>query len=143
MPVSPYFNLHGTTREALAFYADVFGGKVGMTISYGGMDDGNSMNLSSEELDLVAHADLLIDGTLIHFSDTPPSWPFEMGNASTLLYESASEAQLRSVFDRLAEGGQVQMPLQKTSWTELYGYVRDKFGIGWQLNLDDPASRQA
>lgn len=141
MPISPYVNLHGTTREALALYSDVFGGKVGVTISYKAMVDGNSMNLSDAELELVAHSDLLIDGTLIHFSDTPASWPFEMGNAITLLYENPSEEQLRAVFDRLAEGGIIQMPLQPTSWTPLYGYVRDKFGVGWQLNLDDPSSR--
>lgn len=142
MPVSPYINLHGTTREALDFYADVFGAKVGATISYEAMDDGNSMNLSESELKLVAHSDLLIDGTLLHFSDTPQSWRYETGNAFTLLYENPSEAKLRAVFERLADGGNVQMPLQKTSWTELYGYVTDKFGVGWQLNLDDPSTRQ-
>ena len=44
----------------------------------------------------------------------------------------------KRVFDALAEGGQVQMPMQKTFWAEAFGMVKDKFGVKWMVNCDAP-----
>ena len=38
------------------------------------------------------------------------------------------------IFTKLAEGGDVVMPLQQTFWSKRYGFVIDHFGIGWQLS---------
>ena len=45
------------------------------------------------------------------------------------------EASARRAFDRLAAGGQVQMPLCKTFWSPLFGMLTDKFGIGWMVGI--------
>ena len=39
----------------------------------------------------------------------------------------------RRIFDALAEGGKVDMPLDITFWSPLYGMVTDKFGVGWMV----------
>ena len=39
-----------------------------------------------------------------------------------------------TVFDALAEGGQVTMPLDKTFWAEAFGMVTDRFGTPWMVN---------
>ena len=46
------------------------------------------------------------------------------------------EAAARRAFDKLAEGGSVQMPLAKTFWSPLFGMLEDKFGIGWMIGID-------
>ena len=38
------------------------------------------------------------------------------------------------MFDALAKGGKVTMPLQKTFWVEAFGMVVDRFGTPWMVN---------
>ena len=47
----------------------------------------------------------------------------------SLFVECDSEAELEEVFGRLAAGGVVLMPVAN------YGWVKDRFGVSWQLNL--------
>lgn len=49
---------------------------------------------------------------------------------------SEDENQIRSIFEGLAEGGTVTMPLQETFWSKCYGQVTDKFGVLWQLSYE-------
>ena len=51
----------------------------------------------------------------------------------TLALSAASDADTRRLFDALAEGGAVQMPLAKTFWTSSFGMLQDKFGVPWMV----------
>ena len=44
-----------------------------------------------------------------------------------------SEADADKLFNGLADGGQVQMPLGKTFFSPRFGMVADKFGVGWMI----------
>lgn len=46
-----------------------------------------------------------------------------------------SKEEVYRVFNALADGGSVRMPLEKTFWSPLYGQVTDKFGIGWMVMM--------
>ena len=37
------------------------------------------------------------------------------------------------MFNALAQGGQVQMPLTETFFAKSFGMVADKFGVGWMV----------
>jgi len=41
--------------------------------------------------------------------------------------------EIETAWNKLKEGGNVLMPLDKYDWSEKYGWVQDKFGISWQL----------
>ncbi|CAM4220987.1 hypothetical protein PATY110618_02445 [Paenibacillus typhae] len=45
------------------------------------------------------------------------------------------ETEAREIFAALGDGGQVVMPLQKTDWSPLYGIVKDRFGVTFQMNV--------
>ena len=45
----------------------------------------------------------------------------------------AEEAQARRVFDALADGGTVQMPLAKTFFASSFGMLADRFGLPWMV----------
>lgn len=68
------------------------------------------------------------------FSDTFPGQPFEQGNNVTLALLSDKQDELKEWFEKLKDGGIVEMELQETFWSKLYGRVTDKFGIHWQLS---------
>src|SRR5262249_18726435 len=44
-----------------------------------------------------------------------------------------TEAEADKLFGALAEGGQVQMPLTKTFFSQRFGMVADRFGVGWMI----------
>ena len=50
----------------------------------------------------------------------------------TLTYPTADES--RRVFNALAEGGKISMPLGETFWAEAFGIVVDRFGTPWGVN---------
>ena len=40
------------------------------------------------------------------------------------------------VFHRLAENGQIRVPLQKTFWSPCYGVLIDRFGVPWEISCE-------
>lgn len=46
--------------------------------------------------------------------------------------ETMDEAE--QAWNKLQDGGNVLMPLDKYAWSEKYGWVQDKFGVSWQLS---------
>lgn len=50
--------------------------------------------------------------------------------------ECQDEAELDRAFARLSEGGQVLMPVGNYGFSSKFGWVSDRFGVSWQLNLD-------
>ncbi len=47
-----------------------------------------------------------------------------------------NEREQETVFNKLAEGGTVTMPLQETFWGAKFGMLTDQFGINWMLNCE-------
>ena len=45
------------------------------------------------------------------------------------------EATLRRWFEALAEGGQVDVPLEKQAWGDVFGQVTDRFGMRWLVDI--------
>lgn len=60
---------------------------------------------------------------------------FTPGNNVSLSLMGDDEATLRSAFEKLSEGGEIRMPLEKQMWGDVYGHFVDRFGILWQVNI--------
>jgi uncharacterized glyoxalase superfamily protein PhnB len=54
----------------------------------------------------------------------------------SLSINAGSDAEAKKMFDALAKGGQVRMPLAKTFWTSSFGMLTDKFGVGWMVSVE-------
>lgn len=137
MPINAYLNFNGNTREAVQFYAKVFGLGEPNLLTFGSMPPNPEHPLPPGAEDLIMHANLVIDGSSLMFSDVYPGMPHERGtNNFSLAYVNKDEAVIRDVFNQLKEGGNVTMELQATPWTSCFGMVTDKFGISWQISLE-------
>lgn len=110
----PYINFQGQAREAMEFYQRVLGGTLQL---HAGGEQGPPR--PAEAGDRIMYARLEADGLVIVASDGHPSYPAKVGDHIGLQIGGADEAQLRAIFDGLADGGHVGMPLTKQPWGNL------------------------
>ena len=136
MPVQAYINFNGNCREAVEFYAEVFKTEKPQIMLYGDAPSDEGFPLTEETKNLVMHTTLKIKGSTVMFSDVPPGMPFVAGNNISLIIDSKDMDEIKSMFNKLKAAGTVGMDLQETFWSKCYGFVTDKFGVGWQFNFD-------
>ena len=129
MKLIPYLHFNGICEEALNTYLDIFGG-TGQVVSR--FSDNPSFAVPDDFKNKVMHASMIFDENVIMMSDTTS--PLYQGNSVAMSISLNDEAQTRSMFDKLAQGGQITMPLEKQFWGALFGQVTDKFGVRWMLS---------
>jgi len=128
--LNPYISFKDNARAAMEFYQAALGGELAINTfgEYG--DEGN---------DGVMHAMLETPaGFTLMASDTPPGMEHNPGTNISVSLSGEDEAELRGYWDKLSEGGQVTMPLEKQMWGDTFGMVVDKFGVGWMVNIVAP-----
>lgn len=127
-----YLNFDGNCSEAMKFYQSVLGGTLDIQTF------GDAFGDAPEETkDRVIHARLQHGLIELMASDTNPNFgpPFVKGNNVHLSIQGSDEATLKDYFDKLAEGGNVSMPLQKQFWGDTFGMLTDRYGIQWMVNV--------
>jgi PhnB protein len=129
--LSPYVNFQGRAREAMEFYHKVLGGNLDLqTLSEHGVSKPAGPG------DSIRHARLEADGALIFASDGHPDYPAKVGDNMGIALSGTDKGRLTKIFNDLAEGGKIQMPLAKQPGGADVGWLRDKFGINWTVNID-------
>lgn len=134
MSVDVFVTFQGNCREAVNYYAEVFGSEPPQFMTFGSGDMGQP--IPEEAKDWIMYTDLKIAGSTVMFSDSFPGMPLVQGNNITLTISTKDIDELTGYFNRLKEGGQVQMELQETFWSKCYGMLTDKYGIPWQVSHD-------
>jgi PhnB protein len=132
--LNPYITFTGNAREAMEFYQSALGGDLAMNTF---ADFGST----GPDGDKIMHANLETpDGFTLMASDTPPGMPFQPGtNVSVSLSGDDADA-LRSYWERLSEGGNITVPLEKQVWGDEFGSLIDRFGVAWLVNIGAPQS---
>jgi PhnB protein len=131
--LNPYISYRDNAREALEFYKDVFGGNLSIN-TFGEYGDPNA-----PEANNVMHGQLETDqGFTLMASDTPPGMDFNPGNNITISLSGDDEQELRGYWEKLSEGANVTMPLEKQMWGDVYGQCTDKFGVQWSVDIGQP-----
>jgi PhnB protein len=137
VPINPYLNFDGNTREAATFYAQIFETEPPRFMTFGDGGEDPNFPLPEGARDRIMHTNIMIDGTPLMFSDTFPGMKLIAGNNFNLTITGKDRTRMERQFNALAKDGTVNMPLQETSWSKMYGALRDKFGIEWQFSLDE------
>lgn len=133
LQVSLSFN--GNGREALEFYSSVFKFEMPQCFTYGDSPADPDYPMDDKVKDYIMYTEFKILGVTVMLSDWPPEMEYVYGLNMGLCVVSEDKEELTRLFNALKEGGKVDMPLEKTFWSELYGMVTDKFGIQWQVNF--------
>ena len=83
------------------------------------------------------HSAMTVGDTTVMLSDRMSAEAVSFAGVS-LSITANDQTQANHLFDALAVGGNVFMPLGKTFWSPCFGMVSDKFGVSWMVGLDGP-----
>lgn len=131
--LNPYLNFDGTTRQAMEFYAGVFGGTLSLNTfaEYGAA--------GSPDADRIMHAMLETDaGYTIMAADVTSEMEYLPPAGFAMSLSGDDGDVLRGYFEKLATGGIITMPLAKQVWGDEFGMCTDRFGVSWLVNISEP-----
>jgi len=132
MVFEPYLFFAGTCEEALTYYAKVFGGRIEQLHRFDQVPP--EYPTPDDWKQKVMHARFESPAFKLMASDGRPGTEQKAGNISLSLgFDDASEGE--RVFNALAEGGVIEMPLADQFWGARYGSLTDRFGIEWMVNI--------
>ena len=115
---TPYIGFEGQAEEALMFYHSVFGGDLKITRF-------RDFGMVEDTPDWVMHGQL----------DTDMG-----GSRINVCIWGDDEQRMTEFFNALAQGGTVEMPLEKQEWGDSFGGLRDRFGVDWGVNIGSKES---
>lgn len=107
-------------KESAEFYCKVFNGTI------------------TEDTPVVLNIDLF--GQKLMLLNGGPQ--FEKNASVSFMVMCETEDEVQKYWDQLEQGGIALMPLDSYPWSKKYGWVRDKFGVTWQLYLGEKDNEQ-
>ena len=117
----------GKAQAAVDLYASVFPGFTVVSVKKYGPGDPIPGRIKIAKIDFCGHPLIVIDSPVPHKFDFTPSM--------SLFVDFDQVADLDRSFDRLTDGGTVMMPLGDYGFSPRFGWLTDRFGVSWQLNL--------
>ncbi|QJC52671.1 VOC family protein [Paenibacillus albicereus] len=138
MTWTPFLYVDGQAEEAIEFYGKALGAKLVFKQTYGEAPDGSGKELPAERQRLVAHSVLQAGESTLFVADVEPGMAASHGSKVSLCVETSDAEQARILFDLLADGGQVALPLQPVHFSPAYGIVTDRFGVQMLVSARRP-----
>lgn len=132
MQLEPYLHFDGNCEEALTFYADVLKGQIENLNRF----EGSPMEHEVGDADKkrVMHATLVARDLRLMASDGMPEHKRSTDSNVSLSLATNDGAEGERVFNALAHGGTIDMPLQPVFWGGRYGMLTDRFGVSWMMS---------
>jgi predicted 3-demethylubiquinone-9 3-methyltransferase (glyoxalase superfamily) len=126
--ITTFLMFDGKAEEAMNFYTSLFKNSGIVSIKrYGPGQAGAEGSVLQAVFELDGQKFVCVDSNTKH--------PFAFTPAISLFVNCGSEAEIGTLFRRLSEGGKVFMPLDAYGFSAKFGWVADRFGVSWQLNL--------
>ena len=139
--VNVYLAFDGNCEQAFNFYKSVFGGDFTYMGRWSEMPSAPGQPpINDADKNKIMHVGLPISKETIlmgaDFCEFEPSMKFIQGNNFSICVTPKDENEAQKLFDALAAGGNITMPLQKQFWGSLNGMLIDKFGITWMVDFE-------
>ena len=118
----------GKAEEAINFYTSLIeDSEITTIVRYGANESGIEGTIMQATFTLKGQEFMCIDSNVKHeFSFTP---------SFSIYVTCNTEDEIHNLYQRLIEGGQALMPLDDYGFSKKFGWVNDRFGVSWQLNL--------
>ena len=129
-----YLTFSGNCEEALNFYKQALGGEI---LSMQRFESVPSEKLADSDKKKIMHSEFKSENIYFMASDSiHPEYPVINGSNITLSLNFTDEKEQETIFNNLAAGGKVTMPLADAFWGAKFGMLVDKYGFNWMVNCE-------
>lgn len=127
--IIPFFTFQKNDAEqAMNFYISLFDNSKVIEVKRWGKEGPGKEGT-------IMHASFQLNGQKYMCSDSPPVHNWDFTPAVSNFVECKTEEEIDRLYSKLSENGEVAMPLNNYGFSRKFGWVVDRFGISWQLNL--------
>jgi PhnB protein len=135
--INPHINFNGNAEEAFTFYRSVFGGEFAKVIRFKDLAI-EGFPMAEHEANKIMHIALPIGTTSLMANDVPEAMgrTNENENRSKIVINAESREEADKIFNGLAAGGNIEMPIGDSPWGTYFAMFRDKYGIEWMVDFD-------
>lgn len=121
----------GKTEEAITFYVSLFkNSKVDHIVHYKADEYGGDEGM-------VKLATFTLDGQRYMAAENTEKHEWGPSPAVSIYIQCDDEDEIDKVYKKLSEGGKERIPLDNYGFSKKYGWVDDKYGVSWQLNVGE------
>lgn len=126
--ITPFLMFEGKAEEAMNFYVSLFPDSKVVSASHYGKDGPGQEGT-------IQLAVFEVAGQRVMCVDSPAKHAFTFTPSVSLFVDCITEAQIDDLFSKLSENGTAMMPLSNYGFSKKFGWLQDRFGVSWQLNL--------
>ncbi|OAT81936.1 hypothetical protein A6P54_10515 [Bacillus sp. MKU004] len=129
--VTPFLMFQdGKAEEAMNFYTSlVEDSEIRDIVRYGANENGDEGTVMQAAFTLKGQEFMCIDSNINHQFTFTPSF--------SIYVTCDTEEELDHLYEKLNEGGQALMPVGNYGFSKKFGWLNDRFGVSWQLNLQE------
>lgn len=130
--ITPFLWFDGNAEEAANFYASTFGNsKVNKITRY---DEDGAASTGMRKGDVMT-AEFTLNGQVFVGLNGGPI--FQLNPSVSYFVNCKTKKEIDELWQKLSNGGKVLMPLDKYFFSERYGWLEDRFGVSWQLIINE------
>ena len=126
--IHPFLMFEGSAEEAMTMYTSLFEDSEIINMLHYGADESGVEGS-------VLHATFSVKGQEFMASDSNVKHDFTFTPSISIFVTCDSEEEIDVAYAKLSQGGEILMPLAAYSFSAKFGWVKDKFGVSWQLSL--------
>lgn len=140
--INPYLTFIGNCEEAFNHYKSIFGGEFTYVGRFDEMPPNPENPMSDEDKTKIMHMSLPIsDETVLMGSDALGELADQtiIGSNISLSINADTKEDANKIFEALATGGKITMPITDSFWGDYFGMCTDKFEINWMVSFNEYA----
>lgn len=127
--IRTFFMFDGKAEEVMNYYLSVFEQAEILSIYRYGANEAGAEGT-------VVHATFSLYGQVFMCMDSNVKHDFTFTPSISLYISCTTEDEINRLFEKLSQGGKALMPLAVYPFSPKFGWIEDKYGVSWQLNLE-------
>jgi predicted 3-demethylubiquinone-9 3-methyltransferase (glyoxalase superfamily) len=126
--VTPFLMFQGTAEAAMNYYISLIeDSEITSITRYGANQPGDEGTVMLATFSLKGQEFMCIDSNIKHEFTFTPSF--------SIYITCDSDEEINGLYENLSSGGALLMPIDNYGFSKKFGWIVDKFGVSWQLNL--------